>query len=74
MASALDKEFKIDLRNKLINYIEKFKNLPEEYGNRIDVESFSIDVRILLGISISFTFKPKEASWLTWLISKETQG
>jgi hypothetical protein len=50
---------KIDLFDKLMNYVEKFKNLLEEYGSKIDVESFSIEVGFPFGISISFTFKPK---------------
>ena len=57
--NGLDGEFKINLFDKLMKYIEKFKNLLEEYGNKMGVESFSIDVGVPLGVSISFTFKPK---------------
>src|SRR4030065_1521341 len=57
--NGLHKEFKINLFDKLMKYIEKFKNLLEEYGNKMGVESFSIDVGVPLGVSISFTFKPK---------------
>ena len=57
--NGLHKEFKINLFDKLMKYIEKFKNLLDEYGNKMGVESFSIDVGVPLGVSISFTFKPK---------------
>jgi hypothetical protein len=57
--NGLHKEFKINLFDKLMKYIEQFKNLLEEYGNKMGVESFSIDVGVPLGVSISFTFKPK---------------
>ena len=57
--NGLNKEFKINLFDKLMKYIEKFKNLLYEYGNKMGVESFSIDVGVPLGVSISFTFKPK---------------
>ena len=57
--NGLNKEFKINLFDKLMKYIEKFKNLLDEYGNKMGVESFSIDVGVPLGVSISFTFKPK---------------
>ena len=57
--NGLHREFKINLFDKLMKYIEKFKNLLEEYGNKMGVESFSIDVGVPLGVSISFTFKPK---------------
>jgi len=42
-----------------MKYIEKFKNLLEEHGKKIGVESFSIEVGFPWGVSISFTFKPK---------------
>jgi len=55
----LTEQKKINLLDKLMEYIEKFKNLMEEYGSKINVESFSIEVGFPFGISISFTFKPK---------------
>ena len=57
--NGLSAEFKVNLFAKLMKYVEKFKNLLEEYGNKMGVESFSIDVGVPLGVSISFTFKPK---------------
>ena len=33
--NGLDGEFKINLFDKLMKYIEKFKNLLEEYGNKM---------------------------------------
>ena len=55
----LTEQKKINLLDKLMEYIEKFKNLMEEYGSKINVDSFSIEVGFPFGISISFTFKPK---------------
>lgn len=57
--NGLPEAFKISLFDKLMKYIEKFKNLLEEYGNKMGVESFSIEVGFPWGVSISFAFKPK---------------
>ena len=40
----------INLFGKLMKYVEKFKNLLEEHGNKMGVESFSIDVGVPLGV------------------------
>jgi hypothetical protein len=57
--NGLPEAFKISLFDKLMKYIEKFKKLLEEYGNKMGVESFSIEVGFPWAVSISFTFKPK---------------
>lgn len=57
--NSLSDKFKIGLFDKLMEYIEKFRYLLEEYGRKIGVESFSIEVDFPWGVSISFTFKPR---------------
>jgi hypothetical protein len=53
----LTEQKRINLLDKLMEYIDKFKNLMEKYGTRIGVESFSIGAGFPFGLSISFTFK-----------------
>jgi hypothetical protein len=57
--NSLEEKQKINLFDKLMNYVQKFKNLLEEYGTKLGVESFSIDVGFPWGVSISLTFKPR---------------
>jgi len=55
----LSENEKIGLFDRLMKYIEKFKNLLDKYGKKIGVDSFSITVGFPWGVSISVTFIPK---------------
>ena len=55
----LSENEKIGLIDRLMKYIEKFKNLLDKYGRKIGVDSFSITVGFPWGVSISVTFTPK---------------
>jgi len=55
----LSENEKIGLIDRLMKYIEKFKNLLNKYGRKIGVDSFSITVGFPWGVSISVTFTPK---------------
>ena len=57
--NSMAESYKVGLFEKLMKWVEKLKNILEEYGKKIGVEFFSIEVGLPLGVSISFTFKPK---------------
>jgi len=55
----LTESHKISLFDKLMKWVEKLKSLLEEYGKKVGVDSFSIQVGFPWGVSVSFTFKTK---------------
>lgn len=57
--NTLTESHKISLFDKLMKWVEKIKSLLEEYGKKVGVDSFSIQVGFPWGVSFSFTFKPK---------------
>lgn len=52
----LSEKRKIGLFDRLMKYIEKFKNMLYKYGREMGMESFSITVGFPWGVSISVTF------------------
>lgn len=53
----LGEKYKINLFDKLMEYVQKFKKLLDKYGKEMGVESYSIEVGFPWGVSFSLTFK-----------------